>query len=386
MAEAALYDLLRQPHVKEVVAADVNLARRDAVKAKLPNKRRLRFVQADLRDAASAARALKGCAVVINAAWYEFNLAAMDAAAKLTAHYVDLGGLYHMTLKQLRRHRDFQRRGILGVLGMGSTPGIANIVAAELGESFDRIHSVGIYDASHDPALASSFLPPFSIRTMLDEFEMPAPVLANGKIKMVPAHTESEELDFREPIGRCRAGAVIHSELATLPRYFQKKGVKEMAFKIVYPETVKSQLRILSGMGFSRREPVRVNGSSCSPRTFIGALAQREAVKPSGKPHDFEILRIRISGRSGKMPLMRTWDVEMTPDNHISAGAAGVGYPAAIAASMLFHRQTVARAGVFAPESVLDRSIFLRELRRRRAFRIIERTERPLARTIEGVS
>lgn len=386
MAEAALFDLLRQSHVKAVIVADVNLSRREAVAAKLPRGKKVNFIQIDLRNTANAVRVLKNCDVVINAAWYEFNLAAMEIAAKLRAHYVDLGGLYHMTLKQLKRRREFERLGILGVLGMGSTPGIANVVAAELGESFDRIDSVGIFDASHDPALGASYLPPFSIRTMLDEFEMPAPILENGRIKMVPAHTEVEELDFRSPIGRCRAGAVIHSELATLPQYFKKKGVQKMAFKIVYPDTVKNQLRILSGMGFSRKEPLKVNGTSCSPRSFIGALAQHEAAKPASKPHDFEILRIQIKGRAGNLPLTRSFDIEMRPEKHVSAGAAGVGYAASIAASLLFHRRTTVQSGVYAPESILDRTAFINELKRRKVFKIIERTERPLARTNEGVS
>src|SRR6185369_2449050 len=101
MGEAAVHDLCRQPGVRTVLVADRLLDRRRTVLARLPNRRKARVLRIDLRDRAKTVRALRGAGAVVNAAWYELNLEAMDVALALGAHYVDLGGLFHMTRRQL---------------------------------------------------------------------------------------------------------------------------------------------------------------------------------------------------------------------------------------------------------------------------------------------
>ncbi len=382
MAEAALHDLASNPRVTRIYAADLNLARAKNVLAKIPNRKKIRPVKTDITDTALALRALKGSQCVLNCAWYEFNLKAMDLALALKAHYVDLGGLYHTTLKQLKRSEQFRKAELLGALGCGSTPGITNMMVARMAEGFEEVESVGIYDASHDPSLSEAeFLPPFSIRTMLDEFEKPAPILRDGRIREVPAHSAQEELDFAQPIGRVAAGAVIHSEAATLPAYLRKKGVRDLFFKIAYPESVKRQLALLAGMGLSKDSPIQVNGAAVSPRHFVTALAQRSALGAScaQTPRDFEVLRVRMAGRRHGRPLLKVWDCEIRPTRLLSAGTAGVGFPGAIAASMLCGGKTLMAAGVGAPESVLAAEAFFKELKARRVFSLIETLAHPLA-------
>lgn len=374
MAEAALHDLARSTRVSEILAADRETSRADQVLARVRGRRKIRVVPLDLTQTRAAAAALKGAGVVINAAWYEFNLKAMDLALALGAHYVDLGGLYHITRKQLARHREFADAGLLAVLGCGSTPGITNMMVARLAKEFDRIDSVGIYDASHDPTQSSdSFLPPFSIRTMLDEYVLPAPVWSGGRLVQVKAHSQPETLDFPAPIGRCVAGTVIHSEVATLPAYLKAKGVRDLSFKIVYPEAVKAQLAMLVAMGLDQDRPMQVNGHAVSPRRFLTALAQKSASAVTAEPADFEVVRVRISGRARGSAVTRELDCEMRPCGSISAGAAGVGFTASIVA------QTIAGArkgGVYAPESALDETRFFQDLAARKVFRLVERMER----------
>ena len=379
MAEAALHDLAAHPRVSEVLAADVTLSRAKSVLAKIPNKRKIKAVKIDLTDAAKAARALRGSAVVLNCAWYEYNLKAMDLSLALGAHYVDLGGLYHATLKQLARGAEFKRRGLLACLGCGSTPGITNMMVARMAPSFETIDTVGIYDASHDPSLSNdSFLPPFSIRTMLAEYVQPAPILRAGRMKDVPAHSEPETLDFKLPIGRVTAGAVIHSETATLPAYLKDKGVKNISFKIVYPDIVKRQLAMLVGMGFDKNQPIDVNGGSVSPMRFVTALAQQSAAHISGIPADFEILRVRVDGSRNGRPLLKIWDCEIRPTRALSAGTMGVGFAGSIAAVMLAEKKTLLDSGAAAPESVLNADVFFKELKARKVFSLVETIAHPL--------
>jgi saccharopine dehydrogenase (NAD+, L-lysine-forming) len=367
MGEAALHDLAADPRVSQVLAADVNLARSKQVLAKIPRRRKILPIQADLTDTAGSARQLKGAASLLNASWYEFNLKAMDLALALKAHYVDLGGLYHMTLKQLKLDREFRKQGLLAALGCGSTPGITNMMVAKMVPGFKTIETVGIYDASHDPSLTEdSFLPPFSIRTMLDEYEQPAPVLLGGRMKDVPAHSGAEELEFQAPIGRVKAGTVIHSETATLPGYLKAYRVKNLFFKIVYPESVKRQLGLLVGMGLSKE------------RALLTRMAQAGAMAMSGKPGDFEVLRVKVTGAGPKTALEKTWDCQMRPTSLLSAGAMGVGFTGAIAAVMLARRRSLVPAGVGAPESILQADPFFKELAARKVFSFFETISHPL--------
>ncbi|MDE2039135.1 MAG: saccharopine dehydrogenase NADP-binding domain-containing protein [Elusimicrobia bacterium] len=370
MAEAALRDLAGQPEVSQVAAVDLSIERAPQVLSRLPRplRRKIAPLKADL---AGAAPRLGGVDVVLNCAWYELNLRAMDLALRLRAHYVDLGGLYHMTLKQLKRAAEFRRAGRLAVLGCGSTPGITNMMAARMAGDFTAIDSATFYDASHEPPRPQTdFSPPFSIRTMLSEHAAPAPVLKGGRIVELPARGEEEWLDFPSPIGRVKTCAVIHSEAATLPAYLKPWGLRELSFKIAYPQPVLNQLDALAAMGFGR-DPEAL--------AFLTRWAARRALKDdAGRPRDFEVLRARLAGRRGKLPLVKEWDCELRPTRLLSAGTLGVGCAGAIAARLCALGKTKLRAGAGGPESVLDEAAFFSELLGRPSFSLIERTAHPL--------
>lgn len=353
MAEAALHDLAGDRRVTQVRAVDVNVARAKTVLGTIPapGRAKIEVVESDL---AKAARKLSGVDVVLNCAWYELNLQAMELALELGAHYVDLGGLYHTTLKQLKLDSAFRKSGRRAVLGCGSTPGITNMMVARMAGRFKKIETVGIYDASHDPTLTDdAFLPPFSIRTMLAEYVAPAPLWLGGRIKDVPAHSLPETLEFQPPIGRVTCGAVIHSETATLPGYLKDKGVENLFFKIAYPDVVKQQLRMLVAMGFDKNRE---------------ALRHLSATPVLAKPQDFEVLRVVVTGDDKEL----TWDCVMRPTKLLTAGAMGVGFTGAIAAGMLGRGHVLQPAGVAAAESMLEPTVFFRELAARKIFEFQE--------------
>ncbi len=81
--------------------------------------------------------------MLVNSAHYPVNLAAMESCLEAGCHYLDLGGLYHVTAKQLELSQRFKQRERLAVLGAGSAPGKTNLMAAqatrELGGSADSI-------------------------------------------------------------------------------------------------------------------------------------------------------------------------------------------------------------------------------------------------------
>jgi Saccharopine dehydrogenase NADP binding domain len=176
----------------------------------------------DASDSSSVAGALEGAAVVVNAADYRLNVPVMCGALESGAHYVDLGGLYHVTGEQLALHEEFSARGVGALLGMGSAPGKTNLLtaaaAARLGE---EPRSLEIWAAARDPAAAEHPFPaPYSVRTLLDELHMRPVVVEGGEVREVDPLSGEAERDLPEPVGRAKGIYTLHSELRTLPRAF----------------------------------------------------------------------------------------------------------------------------------------------------------------------
>jgi saccharopine dehydrogenase-like NADP-dependent oxidoreductase len=186
----------------------------------------------DARDVDSVARALDGAMVCVNCADYRLNLEVMRGALGAGAHYVDLGGLFHMTGRQLELHEDFRTAGLTGILGMGSAPGKTNLLARaaveRLGAEPRRLE---IWAATRDPGAAGHPFPaPYSVQTLLDELRMQPMIVADGELKAVEPLSGEAEREFPEPVGRAKGIFTLHSELATLPDVYPT--LNEASFRL----------------------------------------------------------------------------------------------------------------------------------------------------------
>ena len=68
----------------------------------------------------SVASVLKDVSAVAACLPYRLNLEVMEAALAAGTHYADLGGLYHVTLKQWELDPRFREAGLSAVMGIGS--------------------------------------------------------------------------------------------------------------------------------------------------------------------------------------------------------------------------------------------------------------------------
>lgn len=176
----------------------------------------------DASDPASVARGLADSTVVVNAADYRLNLPVMRGALEAGAHYVDLGGLYHVTSEQLGLDGEFTERGVGALLGMGSAPGKTNLLtaaaASRLGEA---PRSLEIWAAARDPAAEEHPFPaPYSVRTLLDELQLKPVVVEDGVLREVEPLSGEAERELPDPVGRAKGIYTLHSELKTLPLAF----------------------------------------------------------------------------------------------------------------------------------------------------------------------
>jgi lysine 6-dehydrogenase len=364
MGRAVVYDLGGAREVRSMVVADFDRPRADDVARKF-GRGKARGAFADVRQTKPLAKLLHGCDVVVNCTQYNWNLEVMRAALAAQVHYMDLGGLYHMTRKQFALDRDFRRIGKLAVPGIGGAPGIMNVMARTLADKMDRVDSIRVYNAGadqqkYDSAIAYSF----SIATILDELTMSPIHFVGGKYVAKPILSEPEFATFAPPIGKITMRHSIHSELGTLAESFRKKGVKEVFFKINYDPKLVELVRTLVDAGFTSSDPIDVKGAQVVPRDVLLALMQQKA--PTKTPLDVEALRVIVTGKIGRKPAgfaMEMW-ANHTTRPQLSAVARDTGFPAAIAAVM-HGRGEIPGVGVQAPENVIPPEPFFRELKKR---------------------
>jgi lysine 6-dehydrogenase len=352
---------MKHAGVVQPVIADRDLAPARALDVEL--------VPVDVLDADSLARALAGAACVIASLPYRMNLPAMDAALAARAHYIDLGGLFHMTLRQRERHAAFRDAGLMAILGMGSAPGIVNVMAAHAASGMTRVDEVHCMVGAHDRTrwVTPPLLPfGYSPDTLLDEFALPSALFRDGEVRMVPPLDPAERRKerFPDPVGELDLDTTLHSEVATLPAFFRERDIREVTFRQGFDAAFADRLRLLVQIGLVDSGPLPALG--VAPRDVLKALLHRlPAPQPLGPIDRHEILRVRVVGSDGG-PRQA-----VTVDCHAGADAGGgvgpdidTGAPPSIAAQLLGDELPV-RPGVFAPEEVIPWAPFRRELERR---------------------
>ena len=342
---------------------------------------RARASRVDVRDVASVARLLDGARVVVNAVQYTFNLAVMDAALRARVPYLDFGGLFHTTRRQLARHEEFGSAGVLAVPGLGQVPGVSNVLAYSACADLDRVGSIVIRDGWRDltvggPDIAFTWSP----STFLDEMVLPAQVFEEAEYREYPPMSGGEEFDFAPPVGRTRVYRTLHSEAATLPESLQAKGLRRCEWKEGGPGI--EVLRTMAQLGLGSDRPVTVGAVSVSPREFTLALLRREkllGIPPGVSIDDWEVCDIEIVGESAGRPVVRHAIARFPPrpDWHLSATEYAVGVAGAIGAEMIA-RGEVRGAGVLPPERCVPSEPFRRELAARGIETTIVPAEPPL--------
>lgn len=373
----AVQDLAGDGRVDEVVIADreVDQAR---VVAEAVGSPRVSIRPVDVTDHEGLVALLRGANACLNATIYYFNLQVMEACLEARVPYVDMGGLFHTTRKQLELHGRFAEAGVSAVLGMGSAPGVPNVQARYAADRLDTIEYIRIYDGIKPP-------PPDDVRftyavpTIIDELTLSPMVYRGGEFIACEPLSEFEDYWFTPPIGLLPMHLSLHSEVATLPLSFADKGVKECFFKIDYwgmaKETVE-KIRVLADFGFAGREPVEVKGQRVVPRDLLVALMEKyvppitEFLAPPGnRPPDWtkEIVTEVRGTKDGEEVTYRLGT--LTCKGALPTGVA----PARTA---IWLAQGRVPPGVYPPEQVIEPEPFFEELEGREIYTQVTVTRR----------
>jgi lysine 6-dehydrogenase len=343
MGRAAVYRLARDG--RRVLALDTDLPLLRRIVRRYGGGRATAET-ADARDRERLARQLAGVGAIVNCAPYPLNLDVMRAALDARCHYVDLGGLFHMTRRQLELDAAFRRARLLAVLGMGSAPGITNLMAVAAARGLRRVHSIRVYNGGadhtrYDAPMAFGFAP----ATVIDEIVQPAVVFAGGRFRSVPPLTLAQDHAF--PDGAQHVHATLHSEVATLPRAFRDRGLRECAFFLAHDPVQLERLRLLIDLGLTDAAP---GARGVAPREVL-LDAFRRLPPPPDFIDDRDYLSVVVTGERGRRTVTATASLTATPQRRpaLSAVARDTGFPPAIVAGMILDGR-IRERGVRAPE------------------------------------
>jgi lysine 6-dehydrogenase len=335
IAPAIVRDLAESDEVTAMRLLDLDLRRAEAVAIEHGGGK----AQSRRADASTdLAEQLVGMEVLVNAAAYRVNLAAMRACLEIGCHYMDLGGLYHVTKEQLALSGEFEQRGLLALLGIGSAPGKTNLLAARAVRDLDeRPLSISVAAAGRDldPPEGLSF--PYALQTLLDEMTMAPMAVINGRPHELRPMQAGPRIDFGDPIAEAETIFTLHSEVLTLGESFGADGV---TFALSLSSLLLDTLKELVGASEERVAEASRSASPPSPQTVSVHLVEVAGAE-------------RVVRARSVTPPNERWE--------LGGGVVSTATPAA-AAVRLLARHSIRARGALPPESCIDPDEMFAEL------------------------
>ena len=263
IAPAIVRDLASSEEVTALRLLDLDLRRAEAVAAEHGGGK----AQARQADATGdLAEQLDGMEVMVNSAAYRINLAAMRACLDAGCHYMDLGGLYHVTAEQLELSAEFEQRGRWPCWASDrrrARPTCSRRAAVR--ELPGKPVSISVLAAGRDldPPEGLSF--PYAVRTLLDEITMAPMALStvarrrSSRCRTGPARTSATRSAVADTI------FTLHSEVLTFGDSFKAPNV---TFALSLSPKVLESLKELSGASEERIAEVARSASPPSANTL----------------------------------------------------------------------------------------------------------------------
>lgn len=337
----------------------------EGIRGLLKNKK-AGFQQVDLRhESAIAATIRKSQAdVVINCAELVFNVPIMKACLKTGRSCTDLGGLQHVTQEQFKLDSAFRKKKLLTLTGCGSTPGIANVMAAYAVDPLDSVKTITLgfaWDSN-----IKVFTIPYSMQSIFDEFTEPPVIYQNGRFVKATRMKCQGTFDFKE-VERQTVYCIVHSEVYTFAKYFKEKGIKNINYMAGFPERSFRVIQFLIDLGFSSSKEIALGRTKIKPIDFT--IKQLKQLPVPRGYREIENLWVKVEGRkSGRQVVTEMNCIVKTVKGWESAGSnIDTGRTISIMSQML-KEGLIPYTGVHAPEAVIPHDAFFKELAKRKMY------------------
>lgn len=265
--------LNEDPNVAEIICADYDLKAAGELGSTLD---KVTALQLDAGQVDNVVEAARGCDLIVNGLPLEYDLIIMEAALTVNASYMDMAGpmieeigfveSYQLIFSEWNQR--FKAKGLTALVGAGSTPGLANIMAREAVDQMDSCEKIGIY--CYDGVWANKFTPFWwSPEVALGDMGYITFRCEKGEIITDQPFSRPEMMTFRGLSAPVRMVDHEHDEPVTMGLLRNKvlKGVKDVEFKYGGPSVDLSEN--LYKMGLLSLEPVNVKGASIVPMDLV---------------------------------------------------------------------------------------------------------------------
>jgi saccharopine dehydrogenase-like NADP-dependent oxidoreductase len=358
--------------VTSVIAADSNPERLSALRGSLPDPRLVTRVF-DVNDRAALLSLLADCDLCINGVptFAGFQMAIFAACLEARRPYVDYGGMGVYTVRQKAQHEMWKTAGATAVIGLGSDPGLSNIICRAVADRLDRIDRINLYWAAARIGPESPVLvPPYSLSTVLAEYANPSQQFFDGRLQEVPALAGAETIDLPPPWGPTTFVHSQHSEPLTVPfsQGIAEKGIREFTWKLSLPARDHEAWVGLVKAGFGAMdEPVSIKGVSVKPIDVLQAVIDRNIAKNRSRIPAQETHEIHFATgqgiRNGKRCRVTCRVIGHPHPLYEEYADAGTSMNMSIGVQQILSRPL--RPGVWAAEEYLQADAFFAELRKR---------------------
>ena len=271
----------------------------------------------------------------------------MKATIESGINYVDVCDDFDATEKLLAMDEDAKKAGVSCLIGMGSSPGIANVLIRFCADMvLAEVDSIDIYHAHGGEEVEG----PAVVKHRIHSMSIPIPVFDNGKFLRVNMFDETgrayeETTEFRD-VGTYDVYLYPHPETITLPKYI--KGVKRvtnlgLVLPPKYAELIKNTVK-------SHMDKGELQGEELDSAVSYILSKREELLKEAGITEPIGCLKIVIKGRNeaGKD---RTYIFSMSSRGH--GMGEGTGIPAALG-TILMGMGKITKKGVLPPEGCVD--------------------------------
>ena len=352
-------DLLQSGY--SVLLAGRDKPRIEHILKKYPN--RTGFAHVELRDKENIIQVIKksGTDVVINCAEGDYNIDVLKECIKQGVNYLDLGSDDWMTEIQFALHNSLKNKNLLSLTGCGSIPGIVNVMAKFAADKFDKIERI---DCGFDwDSNMKTFVVPYSIDTIVDEFVKKSNVIRDGKVKYIdPLTCEIDHKLIGIPASRARS--IMHQEVYTFYRAFKNKGIKTITSYGGFPDHSFNAIMELISLGLCSHDPVMVEGVKHLKINFI-----TESFKHIGMPKGYTekedlwiILQGKKDGEKKRTEMVCTAGTLKGWED--ATCNIDTGMPISIMAQMV-KKGLIKEKGSYSPENIVPHQHFFKELAKR---------------------
>ena len=350
----ATRDLVESKDVSEVIIGDIDVKKARRVAADIGSPK-LSTIQIDVNDHQNLVKVMKDVDVVVNfvGPYYEHGVKVVRAAIEAGKNYVDVCDDYDATQKMLALNNLAKDKGITILLGLGVSPGIANLIAKYGADKLDQVEEIKIawvIGAEEPEGPAVLYHTFHGVTGSIPQF-------LDGKLVEVPAVSGKEIVEFPEPVGKAEVFYYGHPEPITIPQTI--KGVKVVTNKGgVLPPELNQLLIALAEVGLTGLTPITIKNREITPRDFLVAYMASFMPEelPSGGPPTSAI-KIEVKGKKEGMDTKYIYSA-------VGRMGESTGTPASIGAQML-GRGDIKIKGVVAPEACIDLELFIAEMLKR---------------------